>query len=114
MQPPGNLPEESVARGIGTMIGVIASMILVAPETTMAAVSRFFIGVTMGFVFAPTLHHVWGFSWLAGDEIEFTLARGAAAGFLVWFVLEATARFMSKSNWLERVLEVVLRAKGKK
>lgn len=99
-------------RLIGTAIGVLASLIMVAPTGTKAALYRVLIGLTMGYIFAPTMDQIWGLAFLSGDELDLVLARGAAAGFAVWFILEAVARFLSSTDWLVKLLRQLVTSKN--
>ena len=103
-------------RLIGALIGVLVSMIMVAPDTSRAALYRFLVGLTMGFIFAPVIPNVYGMGFLAGDGTDFVLARGAATGFAVWFILEAAARLLSSRDWIVATAKAIidLRAKGGK
>jgi hypothetical protein len=109
-----------ILRGLGTLLGVLVSLVIVAPEHTKAALMRVAVGVIMGFIFAPTIPH-WSFlglgapaSFLAGEGSDLVLARGAATGFVIWFVLEFVARLMSSTEWLEKMVKnlVAMRTKG--
>lgn len=94
-------------RTIGAGAGVIASLVMVAPEGTKNAVYRAMIGLVMGVIFAPTAQSLVFF--LRGEGWEFHLAASAASGFTVWFVLEGLARFLSRKDTIQRLLEEVLR-----
>ena len=106
-------------RIIGTFIGVLASVIMVAPEHTRAALGRVVVGVSMGFIFAPTVP-LWGalgfhpFGFLAGSENEMILARSAASGFTIWFILELLARLLSSTDWLEKLARSIIEAKTRR
>jgi len=105
-----------MVRIIGTMIGVLASLIMVAPDGTKSALYRVLIGVTMGFIFAPLIHNLPFAGFLDGDESDVALARAAVAGFITWFILEFIARMMSSTDWLVKTAQALLdiRAKGGK
>lgn len=95
------------ARALGAVLGVLASLIMVAPESTRGAFYRVLVGVTMGFIFAPVVPNLPLMGFLSGDTTDVALARSAAAGFSIWFVLEALARFMSSTDWIVRTLKAM-------
>ncbi|WP_109468528.1 DUF6107 family protein [Albibacillus kandeliae] len=98
-----------IARALGAALGVIASMIMVAPAGTKNAFYRLWIGIVMGAIFSPVVDDIWFFGGLAGEDFDHTLARSAVAGFSVWFVLEFTARMISSTDWLVELAKEVLR-----
>lgn len=100
-----------VVRFFGTMVGVLASLILVAPVASRNLGYRVAISLAMGFIFAPILPGIWGFGFLAGEHLEFVMARGAAMGFAIWSILEFWARMLSSTEWLERLVREVIRLK---
>lgn len=97
------------ARGLGALLGVIASMMIIAPEGTRNAFYRLWVGLTMGAVFSPVLR---GVSWLSGDDLDFVLARAALVGVVIWMVLEGLTRFLSNTDWLVRLAQEVLRLRS--
>lgn len=104
-------------RFIGTLIGVMASLIMVAPAHSKAMVNRVLVSITMGFIFAPAvplfgLFGVVPFAFLSGEGADMIMARAAACGFCVWFVLELIARMLSSTEWLERLLKGILEARA--
>lgn len=101
-------------RFIGSLLGVLASLIMVAPDGTRNALYRVLIGVSMGVVFAPTVPNLPLMGFLAGSGTDLILARGTAAGFSSWFVLEAAARFLSSTDWIVKVLQAVVNKGGDK
>lgn len=102
-------------RLLGTLIGVLASMIMVAPEHTKAALSRAFVSLSMGFVFGPTVP-LWGafglhpFGFLTGQDSEMIIARAAACGFCIWFILEFAARMLSSTEWMVKLAQSIIAA----
>lgn len=102
-----------IVRVLGAFIGVIASLIMVAPKGTRAAFYRVLIGVSMGTIFAPVVGDIPMLGWLQGPELEHVMARAAFAGFTVWFCLEGVARVLSSTEWLERLAREILRLGGK-
>lgn len=101
-----------IARGFGALLGVIASMMIVAPEGTKNAIFRLWVGFTMGFVFGPIMPQIAFLSWLGGEGVDHVMARAAAAGFTSWFALEILARLMSHNEWLVRLSREVLRIRA--
>jgi len=99
------------AKFIGAVIGVMISMIMVAPKSARNAVYRAAVSVPAGVIFAPSAQSAFGF--LQGTTIEHHLAAGCATGFACWFVLETTARFLSTEGTLRRLLEEMVRLSGK-
>lgn len=99
------------AKLFGSFFGVLVSMVMVAPKSTVNALYRILLAPIAGVIFAPSVQ---GLIWfLNGSSLEHHMAAGCAAGFTVWFILEFTARMMSSDEWLTRLLEEVLRLKGK-
>jgi len=98
-----------IYRAFGALIGVMASMVMIAPEGTRNALYRVVVSVICGTIFAPVAGNIFGF--LDGPEWELVLARGTATGFSVWFILEAFARLFS-TNWIDRLIVERLRLKG--
>lgn len=109
-------PESPIAgaaiRMLGAFLGVLASIIIVAPEGTQNALFRMWVGITMGAVMAPVVPGIWFLGFFAGDSPDLALARAAFAGFSIWFVLELTARLLSASVWTERLLRELIRIRG--
>tara|TARA_R110002020_G_scaffold266238_10_gene481153 strand:- start:2116 stop:2463 length:348 start_codon:yes stop_codon:yes gene_type:complete len=101
-----------IVRAIGSAIGVIASMIVVAPAGTRNALYRGLVGAVMGFVFAPVAPHLWGLDFLAGENLDVVLARGAAMGFVIWWILELIARLLSSSEWVDRLVKELARKRA--
>lgn len=101
------------ARGIGVLIGVLASLIMIAPEGTKNNAYRVLVSVTMGFIFAPVVSDLPGLGFLAGGGSDHALARGAASGFAIWSVLQVLARLLSnQGGWIERMLKEMARIRG--
>ena len=98
------------AKYLGAAIGVLLSMIFVAPASSRNALYRILFAPIAGVIFAPATQNLFWF--LAGGGIEHHLAAACAAGFTCWFVLEYVARMMSSRVWLERVIEEILRLRG--
>lgn len=99
-------------RGLGVLIGVLASLIFIAPAATRNVFYRVAVSIAMGFIFAPVLPHVWGFNFLAGSNLELVMARGAAMGFSIWSILELIARLLSSTEWLERLAKEIIRLRA--
>jgi len=98
------------AKFFGSVFGVVLSMVFVAPSTHRNAIYRILFAPIAGVIFAPaTQSLVW---FLQGSSLEHHMAAGCAAGFCCWFILEFVARMMSSRQWLEKLLEEVLRLKG--
>lgn len=99
------------AKLVGAVVGVLISMVMVAPKSTANGLYRILLAPIAGVIFAPAMQ---GLVWfLQGSTIEHHMAAGCAAGFTCWFVLEFTARMLSSEEWLTKLLEEVLRLKGK-
>ena len=99
------------AKLVGSVVGVLISMVMVAPKTTANGLYRILLAPVAGFIFAPAMQ---GMVWfLQGSTLEHHMAAACAAGFSCWFVLEFTARILSSDEWLTKLLEEVLRLKGK-
>ncbi|HTJ58027.1 MAG TPA: hypothetical protein VL418_10740 [Devosiaceae bacterium] len=99
-----------LAKIVGSIIGVSISMIMVAPRNWANAVYRGACSIPAGVIFAPAVQKILWF--LDGSGLEFHLAAGCAAGFSTWFVLEATARFLSSKDTIRRLLEEMVRLGG--
>ena len=98
------------AKFFGSAFGVLLSMLFVAPTNSRNALYRILFAPVAGVIFAPaTQSMVW---FLQGDKMENHMAAGCATGFTCWFVLEYVARLMSTRQWLEKLLEEVLRLRG--
>jgi len=110
---PGFDPFEAAARSVGVLIGVLASLVLIAPEGTRNAFYRIVFSFLMGVIFAPIAANLPLMGWLAGDGNDHIAAQGAAVGFVIWSVLEAIARFMSARDTLDRMLREMARLRGK-
>jgi hypothetical protein len=95
-------------RLIGALLGVLVSLVMVAPEGTKAAFYRVLVGVTMGVIFAPVMGSLPLLSFLAGETTDLIIARSAAAGFSVWFILEAIARLMSSTDWIVKTAKAII------
>jgi len=101
-----------VARGLGALLGVISSMIMVAPEGTRNAFYRLWIGIVAGMIFAPFIPNLPGLGGLAGDGVSNFIARSFVSGFGVWFILEATARMLSNTDWIVKIAQEVIRLRS--
>lgn len=98
------------AKFFGSVFGVLLSMIFVAPSNSRNALYRILFAPVSGVIFAPaTQQLVW---FLQGSSLEHHMAAGCAAGFTTWFILEYIARLMSSKEWLEKLLQEVLRLKS--
>lgn len=100
------------AKLFGSVIGVLISMVMVAPKNTANGLYRILLAPIAGVIFAPSLQGILWF--LNGTAIEHHMAAACAAGFTCWFVLEFTARMLSSQDTLQRLLEEVLRLRGNK
>lgn len=100
------------AKLFGSIIGVLISMVMVAPKNTANGLYRILLAPIAGVIFAPSVQ---GLLWfLNGTALEHHMAAACAAGFGCWFVLEFTARMLSSEDTLRRLLEEVLRLRGDK
>ena len=99
-----------LAKVIGTIIGVGISMVMISPKSVRNGIYRAFVSTVMGMVFTPATQNL--LPWLSGDEPEIIVAAAAATGFTIWFILEATARFLSSRETLKRLLEEMVRLGG--
>ncbi|AUC55720.1 hypothetical protein CDO87_03380 [Sagittula sp. P11] len=97
---------------IGAMVGVMASLIMVAPEGTRNAVYRALVGITMGVIFAPLADSLPFMTWMGGDDLDAVLARSALTGFVIWWVLEVIARLLSSNDWLVSLLRETARLRS--
>lgn len=98
------------AKYLGSLFGVLLSMVFVAPSNTRNALYRILMAPIAGVIFSPPTQALLPF--LAGSGWEHHMAAACAAGFSCWFVLEAGARMLSSRDWIERTLQEVLRLKG--
>lgn len=99
------------AKLFGSVVGVLISMVMVAPKNTRNGAYRILLAPVAGVIFAPALQ---GMLWfLQGASIEHHMAAACAAGFTCWFILEFVARMLSTEEWLRLLLEEVLRLRGK-
>jgi uncharacterized membrane protein len=99
----------AAVRVIGAMVGVMASLIMVAPEGTRNALYRALVGVTMGVIFAPLADSLPMMAWMSGEDLDSILARSALTGFVIWWVLEVIARLLSSNDWLVSLLRETAR-----
>jgi hypothetical protein len=100
------------AKFFGSAFGVLLSMLFVAPATTRNALYRICFAPIAGVIFSPAMQSaVW---FLKGDKLEHHVAAACAAGFTCWFILEFVARTLSSRQWLEALLEEILKLRGKK
>lgn len=98
------------AKFIGSAFGVLLSMVFVAPTNSRNALYRMLCAPIAGVIFSPATQALIPF--LRGDGLEHHMAAACAAGFSCWFILEAGARMLSSRQWLEKLLEEVLRLRG--
>lgn len=101
-----------VLRIVGALAGVLSSLIMVAPEGTKNSLYRVLVGVTMGVIFSPVLDSIPFLQFLSGDDAEHVIARAAACGFSIWFILEATARFLSSTDWIVGTAREIIRLRN--
>lgn len=98
------------AKFFGSAFGVLLSMLFVAPKNSRNAMYRILFAPIAGVIFAPaTQGAVW---FLQGESLEIHVAAACAGGFTCWFILEFVARSMSSREWLEKLLEEILRLRG--
>ncbi|WP_040604382.1 DUF6107 family protein [Sagittula stellata] len=102
----------AAVRVIGALVGVLASLIMVAPEGTRAALYRALVGVTMGVIFSPLADSLPFMGWMAGEDLDAVLARSALTGFVIWWVLEVIARLLSSNDWLVALLREMARMRS--
>ncbi len=95
------------AKLLGTIIGVGISMVMISPRSVRNGIYRAFVGMVMGFVFTPATQNL--LPWLRGEDPSIVVAAACATGFVVWFVLEALARFLSSKETMRRLLEEMIR-----
>lgn len=98
------------AKLLGTIIGVGISMVMISPRGIRNGVYRAFVGMVMGFIFTPATQNL--VPWLRGDTPDIVVAAACSTGFVVWFVLEALARFLSSKDTMRRLLEEMVRLGG--
>lgn len=99
------------AKFFGSVVGVLISMVMVAPKNSRNGAYRILLAPVAGVIFCPAMQ---GMLWfLQGSTLEHYMAASCAAGFSCWFVLELCARLLSSEEWLQRLLEEVLRLRGK-
>lgn len=98
------------AKFFGSVFGVVLSMVFVAPTNSRNALYRILLAPIAGVIFSPATMALIPF--LRGELLEHHMAAGCAAGFSCWFILESGARMLSSKEWLEKLLEEVLRLKG--
>ena len=103
---------EWVLRSIGALAGVMASMVIIAPVNLRNAFYRFIVGLIMGVIFSPAVSQIGWLSFLAGDSAELTIARSAATGFVVWFVLETVARLLSSEKTISLLVDELIKLRG--
>lgn len=100
------------AKYFGSAFGVLLSMLFVAPATSRNALYRILFAPIAGVIFSPAIQNVLWF--LQGPGLEHHMAAACAAGFTCWFVLEYVARLMSSREWLQKLLDEILRLRGDK
>jgi hypothetical protein len=98
------------AKFFGSVFGVVLSMVFVAPTNSRNALYRILFAPIAGVIFSPATMALMPF--LRGEAIEHHMAAGCAAGFSCWFILEFAARLLSSREWLEKLLEEVLRLRS--
>ena len=100
------------AKYFGSAFGVLLSMLFVAPATSRNALYRILFAPIAGVIFSPAIQNLLWF--LQGPGLEHHMAAACAAGFTCWFVLEYVARLMSSREWLQKLLDEILRLRGDK
>ncbi|MDR3414977.1 MAG: hypothetical protein P4L83_02225, partial [Nevskia sp.] len=63
---------------MGTIVGVLISMVMVAPRSWRNAIYRALCSVPAGFIFAPAMPRLLWF--LQGDDWDMRMAAACAAG----------------------------------
>ena len=101
-----------LVRALGAFLGVLASLIIVAPLSMKHAFYRGLVGVSMGTVFAPVLHNMPILGWFHGETLEFVIARAALCGFVVYFILEITARLLSSEKVITALVNELIRLRN--
>lgn len=99
-----------MAKLLGAFIGVGVSMVMISPRSWRNGIYRAVVGTLMGFIFGPATQNL--IPWLRGDTFDMILSSTVTAGFVVWFFLEALARFLSSKDTMRRLLEEMVRLGG--
>ena len=100
------------AKYFGAAFGVLLSMLFVAPATNRNALYRILFAPIAGVIFSPAIQNlIW---FLQGQGLEHHMAAACAAGFTCWFILEYVARLMSSREWLQKLLDEILRLRDSK
>ena len=102
-----------IVRVFGSFMGVLASLVIVAPLSMKHAFYRGLVGVSMGTVFAPVIQNMPMLGWFHGESLEFVIARAALCGFVVYFILEITARLLSSEKVITVLVDELIRLRKK-
>jgi len=102
-----------IVRVFGSFMGVLASLVIVAPTSMKHAFYRGLVGVSMGTVFAPIIQNMSMLGWFHGESLEFVIARAALCGFVVYFILEITARLLSSEKVITALVDELIRLRKK-
>lgn len=103
-----------VLKVIGATLGVLASLIIIAPISLRNGAYRGMVGVVMGVVFSPVITQIGWLSSFHGTTMELVVARSAFTGFVVWFILEIIARALSSDKVIESLVAELIRIRGRK
>jgi len=99
---------------LGAFMGVVASLVIIAPLSVRNAIYRGIVGLTMGVIFAPILSNAGWFSFFHGPGNEMIMARSAAMGFVIYFVLEIIARLLSSEQVISALVDELIRLRAQK
>ena len=102
-----------LVRAFGAFMGVLASLVIVAPLSMKHAFYRGLVGVSMGTVFAPIIQNAPILGWFHGETLEFVIARAAICGFVVYFILEITARLLSSERVITALVDELIRLRNR-
>lgn len=101
-------------KALGAFMGVLASLVIIAPANVRNGVYRFAVGFAMGVIFAPAISQVSWLWFLHGATNDMIIARSAACGFVVWSILEIIARALSSEKVISQLIDELVRLrKGK-
>jgi len=101
-----------IVRAFGAFMGVLASLVIVAPLSMKHAFYRGLVGISMGTVFAPVIQNVPMLGWFHGESLEFIIATAALCGFVVYFILEIIARLLSSEKVITVLVNELIRLRN--
>lgn len=101
-------------RALGTLLGALVSLIVVAPPNTRNALYRLTLGVGLGIAFGPALPQIPWLAWLGGNTYDLMFARAVFAGLFTWITIEGVVRLLSNTDWAVRLAEEILIRRGGK